>query len=292
MKRTRNTPKPLAILTADWHLREDKPVCRMDDFWAAQWEKVDFIKDLQERYDCPVVHAGDLYHHWKPSPYLLSETIEHLPKQFYTVYGQHDLPQHNLDLAFKCGINTLEAAEALTILPACHWGMSPDKLGVWWEVAGHKILVWHYLVIERGDILRGFVDHSELPVKILRRLEEYKLIVTGDNHKSFCEEFQGRFLVNPGSLTRQAADQINHIPCVWLWYGDGVEQIFLPSERDVISRDHIEVQEQRDKRIDAFVSRLDGDWNVGMSFEQNLEEFFKVNQIRDSVKQIIYKAIE
>ncbi|KKL99820.1 hypothetical protein LCGC14_1810530, partial [marine sediment metagenome] len=86
--------KPDLILTSDWHLREDTPICRTDDFWSAQWNKVDQVMALQSKYDCPILHAGDLFHHWKPSPYLLSETIDHLQgSRFYTVYGQHDLPQ-------------------------------------------------------------------------------------------------------------------------------------------------------------------------------------------------------
>ena len=114
MKRTLTKVKPPStILASDFHLREDHPVCRTDDFWQAQWKKVDFVSELQEKYDCPVLHAGDLFDFWKPSPYLLTETIKHLPNKFFTVYGQHDLPQHNLKLAYKCGINTLAEAGKL-----------------------------------------------------------------------------------------------------------------------------------------------------------------------------------
>ena len=100
---------PTAILTGDWHLREDSPTCRTDDFWTTQWEKVDFVSDLQKKYNCQVIHSGDLFNHWKPSPYLLNKTMRHIPKEFYTVYGNHDLPQHNIELADKCGINVLLA---------------------------------------------------------------------------------------------------------------------------------------------------------------------------------------
>jgi len=60
----------------------------------------------------------------------------------------------------------------------------------------------------------------------------------------------------------------------------------------VVSRDHIDRVEQRNDRIDAFISKLDGDWKAGTSFEQNLEEFKKKNQVRDKIMDIIYKAIE
>ena len=63
MKRTKQTQTNIdAILTGDWHLREDTPICRTDDFQTAQWEKVRIISDLQKKYNCPVIHSGDLFH--------------------------------------------------------------------------------------------------------------------------------------------------------------------------------------------------------------------------------------
>ena len=55
-----------AILCGDVHLREDSPICRTDDVWAAQWKKIDFISDLQKTHDCPVLCSGDLFDYWKP----------------------------------------------------------------------------------------------------------------------------------------------------------------------------------------------------------------------------------
>ena len=85
-----------------------------------------------------------------------------------------------------------------------------------------------------------------------------------------------------------------HKPRVYLWFAEEnrVQPIYLPIQEDVISREHIEVKEKRDARIDAFISKLDGDWEAEMSFEDNLEAFFQANKIRQSVKDIIYKALE
>ena len=63
------------ILTSDWHLRESTPECRTDDFWEAQWKKIDFIKELSEKHGAFVFVAGDIFHHWKPSPNLIRKTI-------------------------------------------------------------------------------------------------------------------------------------------------------------------------------------------------------------------------
>jgi len=93
---------------------------------------------------------------------------------------------------------------------------------------------------------------------------------------------------------RQSADQADFRPRVYLYYADTneVEPVYLPLEDGVVSREHLERSEERSERINAFISKLDGEWQAGLSFEANLEEFFKHNRVRKQTKEIIYKAVE
>ncbi len=303
MKRSKVTTKRAGLMfTADWHLQEKQPICRLDNFLAAQWNKVDQVAAIQEEYDCDVIHAGDLFDHWKPSPDLLRQTLLHLPKQFYTIYGQHDLPQHNLKLVHKCGVNTLEAADRLGILGkewllkptidtsvvGVHWGEKPEDF---YDDGGKKILIWHKLNYKHKPYL-GCTDPS--PLALLRKYPQFDIIVTGDNHETFTESYKGRWLINPGSLMRLDADQVNHRPCVIIWFPEdnSIKIRYLTIEKDVISREHIDQKKQRDGRIDAFISKLDEDWEAETSFEDNLEEFSKRNKVNPKVMEIVYKAIE
>jgi len=294
MKRTKNKRQPSCVLTGDWHLREDQPVCRTDDHELAQWVKVEFISALQKKYNCPILHSGDLFNHWKPSPHLLSKTIEHLPDQFWTIYGNHDQPQHNMELAYKSGVATLERAGKIKIIHTCHWGQEPKETSMFFPRIQNdrNVLVWHVMTDQAKTPWPGCID--PMAGKLLRKYPEYDLIVTGHNHKSFVEEYKGRLLVNPGSLTRHAADQINHRPRVYLWYAESntVEPIYLPIKERVISREHIEEVEKRDGRIDAFISQLDSEWEAEISFEENLKRFFSHNKVRDSIKNIVMNSIE
>ena len=295
MERVRVDKKPNAIFCSDLHLREDIPVCRTDDFVQAQFDKLDYISALQRRYDCPVLHGGDLFDKWKPSPNLLRLAILHLPKQFYTIYGQHDLPQHSLELADKCGINTLSAGKHLKILDGCHWGQEPTEASLIlhpWSTDRREILVWHKMNYQGKKPWPGCTDPPALG--LLRKYPQYDIILTGDNHKTFVEEYQGRYLINPGSMMRMDADQVDHKPCVFLWYAidNTIKQVFLPIQQNVISREHLEVKKERDARIDAFVSQLDGEWEGTISFEENLERFFQKNRTRHDTKSIIYKSLE
>lgn len=286
-----------AILTGDWHLQETTPIARTDDFWNMQWKKLDFISKLQKKHNCPVVHSGDLFEHWKPSPMLLSKTIEHLPKWFWTVYGNHDLPQHNLELAYKSGIHVLERAVQLTVLNNCHWLQQPEKgkcsyQGQFAKNLNRSMLVWHTMCYQGKKPWPNCTDPKAS--KLLRKYPEYDLILTGHNHKPFVETYQGRLLVNPGSIFRLKADQQDHKPRVYLWYADTntVDAVYLPIEENVISREHLEIKQKRDNRIDAFISTLDTDWEAKMSFEDNIEVFRKKNKVKKSVMEIVYDAIQ
>jgi len=287
MQRKNNITQANLILTGDWHLRDDTPLCRTDDFQKTQWNKVEEIRMLQEKHDCPVIHSGDLFNHWKPSPRLLSKTIEHLPNKFYTIYGNHDLPQHNLELADKCGIHTLEAAGKVSVLKGCHWGQQPNE-----HIIGYaeSILVWHIMSYQGRKPWPGCTDpaaHS-----LIRKHNKYKLIVTGHNHKPFVETFENRVLVNPGSIMRQTSTQYDHKPRVYLWYADTnkVEPVYLQINENAISRDHIILQNERNERIDSFISKLNTDWEAQVSFEENLERFLQTNEVITPIKEIIYKA--
>ncbi|NCC55660.1 MAG: hypothetical protein EOM11_09315 [Erysipelotrichia bacterium] len=295
--------KPTAILTADWHLRDTQPICRTDNFWEAQWVKVYYILEMQKEYKCPVIHAGDLFHTWKTSPYLLSASISFFNQfsefrngpAFITVYGNHDLPQHNMELAERSGMHTLSTAHNITILQNGHWGETKPNDSISELLGGNEfenIAVWHKFVYTGNQPWPGCTDPTA--EQILRKFPKYRLIVTGDNHTPFVVKYKNRLLVNPGAITRQTADQAEHEPRVYLWFAEtnSVTIEYLPIKLDVITREHLEVKAERDIRMEAFISRLKEDWNVSLSFEDNLQEFLSTNKLRKSVVALIHKAMD
>ncbi len=295
MERTKIKKQADAILTADWHLREDTPICRTDSsFLDTQIQKMQFIQELQSKYNCPVIHAGDLFNHWKPSPFLLTQAFLWLPKEFHTIYGNHDLPQHNKALAEKTGLNTLISAGRIHQLKGADWGvgLNEDLTQYMLETRGRKILVWHVMTWKDTPPWPGCKDPTAK--ELLQKLPQFDLIVTGHLHTSFVETMHNRILVNPGPITRQTADQEHLQPKVFLWYAEtnSVEEVLIPIKKGVISREHIEYKEERNSRIIAFVERLNGEWDVDLSFEANLERFQKENNIRSSVMQIVRAAID
>ena len=289
MQRTIVKNKANAILTADWHLRESTPICRTDDFWQTQWNKVRFIAQLQAHHGCPVLNSGDLFDFWKPSPFVLQMALKEMPNQMHVVWGNHDLPQHNIDLQDKTGLKVLETAGAVTILPGTHWNQTPTMPS--FTIEDRNILVYHIMTYQGKEPWPGCTDYKA--ASLLRKYPEYDLIVTGDNHKAFVEEHQGRVLVNPGSIMRQGADQIDFRPRVYLYFANTntVTPVYLPITADAVTRSHVENIEERNGRIDAFISKLNDEWVRDLNFEDNLQRFFTINKIKPSVQGIINKAL-
>lgn len=296
MKRTKKKSKLSvdAILTADWHLREGNPTCRLDDFESAQWDKVRQVSALQKKHECPVFHAGDLFDHWKPSPRLLSLTARHLPNNFVSVYGNHDLPQHSLDLKEKSGLyNLITNKKVFRNIQEPDTDLGFDSIKI--NVKGRHILMAHVYVYSGKPPYPG----AELEAEGNWLLDSYPaldLLVTGDNHIPFICLDEGRVLVNSGSLTRQTAGQIKHRPRVYLYNAEKnkvkAHYLDIAPGSEVISRGHIEEREQRDERISAFVERLSSEWEADLDFNENIRRFEKENEIDKNVMNIVYQALE
>lgn len=279
---------PSAIITADWHLRDDVPICRDDDFETEQWKKVQFVSDLQRKYNVPVIHAGDLFHHWKPSPYLLSKCLQYLPNEFMTVFGNHDLPQHSMELAYKSGVWTLLEAGRIKVINGGHW--EGQETGVL-AINDRKIMVQHVMTFVGNNPWPGCTDK---PAHELLESVDCDLLITGHNHKTFTHRStDGKILINPGSLTRQTADQHEHEPVLFLYDAQNhdIKEVMIPHSKKVITRSHLEEAKQWDSRITAFVENLDKEWQGGANFEQVLESYIQQNELDENVIKIIKSVV-
>ena len=306
MKRTRKIQKKkaTAILAADLHIRADIPLCRTDDYLKAQFNKLKFIFRLCQEDDCPLLVAGDIGNKSQWPNWLLEKTIKIINKykiEIICIPGQHDLPEHRLDYWEKSGCGVLHRAKTIQMLISlsCFYDdllLSPFGYGneIQHEKKRNKILniaIAHQMVIENKPLW----PRQEAPKgnTLLKKFPEYNLIVTGDNHNPFVIQYGGRLLVNPGSMMRMSANQIDHKPRVYKWYADTntVEAIYLPIEEGVVNRIHIESKEERDKRMEAFVSRMKDDFEISLSFENNLEAYFKINRTKKSVQNKVWEAM-
>ena len=282
---------PDAILCSDLHIRDTVPRCREDDYFYTQIRKLNGLVDLQKIKDfgqfCPIFCAGDLFDKAKSSNYLVREVVECFKNAYIlSIPGQHDLPNHNIENFNKSSFGLLSEIYNETF-PRVPVGTMHEM-----EYKKRKVGLIHTFVQKPRD--RQDKEIGGYSAKnLLKKYSKLDLILTGDNHKTFVVKHEGRLLVNPGSMMRMTAAQIDHKPCVFLWYAktNTVEKIYWEIEDGVISREHIDIKEKKEERFEAFINRVKTDYEISLSYRKNLEEHFKKNKTRKGIVNIIREEI-
>jgi len=296
--------KVSAILCSDLHIQENTPVCRLDNYMQTMGRKFKWLRELQEKYNVPILCGGDLYDYWKPSPWLLAWSLRNIPNNIITIAGQHDLPAHSLEHIDRSGIQVLADAGKITLISNPNkdfytigkhevvgfpWGVSWDM-----QCDSPKIAIIHYGVYEDKPHYPGAEKSGGTAKSVMKKLNDFDLILSGDNHLSFSCKMGNQVLINPGSFLRTTASQIDHKPSVYLWYAETneVERVYVPIESGVISREHIDQIVERDERIEAFLSKVNCDIEISISFKNNMKNYLASNEIVPSIKKLIWEVMQ
>ena len=319
VRKVKYVPKYDAIIGSDPHIREDVPICRTDDYLSAQYTKMAFIRDLcMDNNNAPFLCAGDLFDVWhvasseKKVSWLLSKCLEFLPAMTIVVPGQHDLANHSLKELPKTGLQTLVQAGRVLILSGGFQRVLGDPTHGLTSVSGYAygevaknvpksdknrkhILLWHRLTcVDKQPFPDAGAERSHI---LLKSLSGYDLIVTGDNHQQFHVEStnERRHLVNPGSMMRMSADQIDFEPAVFGWCAkdNSITRIPLPIKKGVVSREHLnkEKKETRDLRMSAYIKRAQKSYETKLSYTENLKRHIKKNKVGKEVEELVWEAV-
>lgn len=300
------------LLTGDWQVRDDVPLCRTDDYFAAMQRKMEWIVDraLCEGVQA-VLHSGDVFDRGRPMQAQLLEilvmrTLRPLVNagiEFLVVPGNHDLPYHQLNEVYRSSFGVVADTGTMwdvTGVPAM-LGDGVVVFGAAWTQdlptkfpepnARFRIGLWHV-----GVNMPGEEDLST--TEMFEDFEEYDLIVTGHNHQYIAERHDSgqhiRHIINPGSMMRENIDQIDFRPSVTIFDTETLEhdRLFIPIEQGVISREHKDAQVEKDEKIAAVVESMRGEYEIGLSFESNLEAHLKANPVNSETERIIYELVE
>ena len=249
-----------AILTADIEIRNHPPICRTDeDYFQTFQDKMKWLVKLQQQHSCPVFDAGDLFdkkYKTHPSHSLLTWAMWNLPNfNMHTVPGNHDLPGKSIDNYENSAMSVLEMAGKIIVPypePATDeyadetedvqiygfpWGVEikqPELTGK----GKYNVALVHTMVYDGYPPFPGCEGYEK--TELMKLLSGFDLTVTGHHHKTFTGKLGKTLLVNPGSFMRNDADQINHKPCVFLWYKktNTVKKVYIPIKKRVINNVH------------------------------------------------------
>jgi predicted phosphodiesterase len=147
-----------------------------------------------------------------------------------------------------------------------------------------NVLLVHRMIIEEK---LWSAQENYVASNIFLRQNNFDLIVSGDNHRGFISEAHGkRLLVNCGAMMRSKIDQVNHKPFVVLYDTDTrkYQQIFIPIEPadKVFRMEKVVAEKERNTSLESFVAGISEQKEVGLLFEDNLQEFAKANPDVDS----------
>lgn len=212
------------LVSGDWHLTDNKPKNRVDDYLEAQENKINQIYKiaLQNSVDF-IIQPGDLCDsHDAPDKFKTRwiTIFKSFPK-IITVAGQHDLRYHTSNImntpfgVLKEALNFIMVNDSPFEIAGVHiygapWGKAVPAIK---DMSVYNILVTHRLITE-GEMWPG-QEKYEVAGTFLRRYK-FNLVVSGDNHKSIHYGYKSHMLINCGSLMRNRIDQSGHKPCVWI----------------------------------------------------------------------------
>jgi DNA repair exonuclease SbcCD nuclease subunit len=288
------------IATADFHLSENRPQCRKDNYIKSQLDKLDFICENVKSDDGIWLHAGDFFDTPKPSLFFVREIIKGLKRHGvspYIIPGQHDLPYHSLSDINKSALGVLSAAGVIHLITSTEPIEINDGVFLYGAPFGVKtikpltnglnILLIHELIIK--DKPEWFGQNARTALQVLDS-EPYDIIISGDNHNFFYVEHDYRLLVNLGSIMRKTIGQIDHIPRL-LWTDfDSYDIINIPHEKDVFRE--IEIKNYRDTDYVSFVDELSNKVEFSFNFINNLKNYINVNSVDDEVQKQIWRFVD
>ncbi len=296
------------LITSDWHIRSDTPICRTDDFQKTQSECLNEVAYLAKKYKVDaIIDAGDTFNIARPNnaqelEIMLYDIFKDIP--VYFIAGNHELLFHRLENIDKGSIgvahrfsnwvngSTRENGVSISLF---NFNEEIEKFPVSNEEFGvHiKIAVIHRYCSEKQTpfFIKGGITASDL----LKENPDYNLIVTGDNHHGFIYEEDGRFVINPGCLNRQAADMKSYKPRCYIFDTEALhydELFLLDNKLEDVTEEHIIKNEERDERITAFVESLKTNRNISLSFEDNLKKFMEENDLEKETENILLELME
>ncbi len=238
------------IHCSDLHLSLKAPVYRSNepDWLEAQGRVLDQLQELVDRYDAPLVYAGDIFDRPDNPAELVNFALKRVPFG-HAVPGQHDLLHHNYADRRKTSYWTLVEAGKIVNL---EYGV-PQPAGAMvlhgfpWGFQHYSIQSAHSLALEVA-VVHAYCWYNDASYKdapkeqcMLDRaklLEGYDAVIIGDNHKFF----QMNKYMNCGTLLRRKRDEADHQPCVGLLMSDGKwQRHLLDTSKDV----YCEVEEEK-----------------------------------------------
>lgn len=277
------------LLTADWHIRGDSPICRADEDWVkTQCIDIKNVHDIFVNEKCEMMWImGDLFHRAVCSTETVNALLNALKlwerKQVRILPGNHDLPYHSYDNLENSSLGiVLKYYDELKCLPysgSCHpytapFGLDdPKRDASKLEELDANVWVTHRLTFPNEEA-RPVKDCGYTAQELLDMAPTIPLVLTGDYHHGFIYTApDGRRVVTPGCLNIQAVDMADYRPGVFVWDTcTGEITCHELPENGTITDQYMTAAKAKDERLEQCVAKIGDTSEITLDFEDNLEK--------------------
>lgn len=287
------------IITADWHLSQTKPRCRIDNDWIETQKKiVHQIFEYAEKFKADVFIVGDIFHSNSDTSFECIKIVQDFAKELekiglklYVIFGNHDLMYHSVENLDKSAVGILMNSENIYFA-----GDYSDNVG-----AGHfnekienkRIIFKHILCFKSKDELPPNVE-AVTAQELLDEYDNAKYVFLGDNHHSFIYENKGKKVINPGCLIRRNSN-FKDYDCKIVYVNENeniVEFIPIIDSEDLIDDSYILQENERNERIESFVDKLKKTKGISLDFIENVQNEMKHNKFETELVQVVDELLE
>lgn len=280
------------MITADWHVRGEKPICRTEENWIeSQRKTISEIREIFIKNKCDQIWIlGDLFDAPRCSTEAVNMLISELQKfphdSVKILCGNHDLKDHNYENLELCSIGTIKKlySDIPDKVPGFNKGLdyyvSANPFALDEEETDAEIVCTHQLTFPNAEA-RPIEDCGVLAQDLLDKWRNTNIIFTGDYHHGYIykedwDDSFPRFVVTPGCINIQKADELDYKPFVVIWdtcaVGDSqFEKCYLDPQSENCTRDHIETREQNEAMLSEVVETIKGGTEITLDFDSNLE---------------------
>jgi len=311
--------KLIAVATADWHATFRNTPCRSDNLRETLLTKLRIIYGRS----VPVIAAGDLLDSHDES-YEVASMLHEVVRTGTTlfVYGQHDLPQHNLKEAKRGGTHflskTLSSFARLQLdlyyeldtcsnlhpvqVYGCSWGEKFDPAVL--KKSDYRILVVHRSVWSQkntNSYYYGVLDKNSVDVLHSKpEFSSFDLVISGDNHGAFIRQFtndttcSGKTIwLNCGPILRLKANESAPPLYYEIWQKDTgafkVVPVVLPYTE--LTREHIDAPKEEEKLISQFTKGMK-QGTTKVEFKDILTSLAESDSVTERTRRMIWAAYE
>jgi len=303
------------LVVGDSHLTGRNPIARKDDLVSVQFEKWEYIVDIANEYDVPIIHTGDIFNVAIIANSLLTkfgEILSKLNNPLYFVWGNHDLQYHSMDMWNRTSLGVLWKNNNKVKHISEFW----EDYKIWWawldwesnEIKWYgdlpDLFLCHKAVVNTkiaGSSGSWILKDKEFCIPINELKYDFKLIICGHWHKKYIYKYKNTKIINPGPTIRRTVEEW-FMPTVTLLNLDTlIHKNFDISDQDpeqVLSRTHIE--QKFESMTDNVLNFIDSLKNKKVQYRKsflktlmhNLDRHELPNKVERLIRTTISNLIE